>query len=79
MLYYPVSDKFALLVGGENNLEIEVITENDRVNMLNYKMVEAHNDFLFSSSEKQLKDLVTQSNIYNNIITREIRQDNRYP
>lgn len=58
MLYYPVSDKFALLVGGKTSFEIEHLTEIDRVNVLNYKIIEAHDNFLFSSDEKQLKDLV---------------------
>ncbi len=53
--YYPISPKYALLVSDENELEFEDVISVDKVNMLNNRIIDAHDEFLFACNEDQLK------------------------
>ena len=58
IFYYPVSPKFAILVNDRVDSILECVTSIDKVNTLNNKIVDAHGDFLFASSEHQLKEII---------------------
>lgn len=58
IFYYPVSPKIAILVNSRVNSILERVTSINKINMLNNKIVDAHGDFLFASSEHQLKEII---------------------
>ena len=61
--YYPVSPNTAIIINGEKDLECEKISDVKTIKLLNRKMLDAHDRFVFDNSKELLENVLNNFDI----------------